>query len=264
MNWYYVENGQRLGPVGEAEFEEFVRQGRISADTLVWQQGMADWKSLREVRPQAAVDAPPVIPVPPVETAAPHAETVSQPAVGGQACTACGRNFSPDALIRYRDSLVCADCKPAFVQRLREGVGVPGGFHYGGFWIRFLAKFIDGTIQGIIGFFLGLAATLIMGDYDSNTTMVIQVNNSLLGVVIGAAYTTWFLGRFAATPGKMALGLKVIRSDGTQVTYLRALGRHFAEMLSGIILLIGYIMAAFDIEKRTLHDRICDTRVVRK
>ena len=49
MNWYYVENGQRLGPVGEAEFEEFVRQGRISADTLVWQQGMADWKSLREV-----------------------------------------------------------------------------------------------------------------------------------------------------------------------------------------------------------------------
>jgi uncharacterized RDD family membrane protein YckC len=27
---------------------------------------------------------------------------------------------------------------------------------------------------------------------------------------------------------------------------------------------IGFIMAAFDDERRTLHDRICETRVVRK
>ena len=38
----------------------------------------------------------------------------------------------------------------------------------------------------------------------------------------------------------------------------------FAEMLSGMILGIGYLMAAFDDEKRALHDRICDTRVVRR
>jgi uncharacterized RDD family membrane protein YckC len=28
-------------------------------------------------------------------------------------------------------------------------------------------------------------------------------------------------------------------------------------------LFIGYLMAAFDDQKRALHDRICDTRVVR-
>jgi uncharacterized RDD family membrane protein YckC len=30
-----------------------------------------------------------------------------------------------------------------------------------------------------------------------------------------------------------------------------------------MILYIGYIMAGFDDEKRTLHDRICDTRVIK-
>ena len=43
-----------------------------------------------------------------------------------------------------------------------------------------------------------------------------------------------------------------------------AFGRHFAKYLSAMILLIGYIMAAFDDQRRTLHDRICETRVVRK
>jgi uncharacterized RDD family membrane protein YckC len=35
-------------------------------------------------------------------------------------------------------------------------------------------------------------------------------------------------------------------------------------IVSGIILLIGYIMAGFDEEKRALHDRVCDTRVIYK
>ena len=61
----------------------------------------------------------------------------------------------------------------------------------------------------------------------------------------------------------MALGLKVIRSDGARITYGRAVGRFFAENLSGLILCIGYIMVAFDGEKRALHDHICDTRVVK-
>jgi uncharacterized RDD family membrane protein YckC len=34
-------------------------------------------------------------------------------------------------------------------------------------------------------------------------------------------------------------------------------------MLSAIILMIGYIMAGFDEQKRALHDILCDTRVIR-
>ena len=79
-----------------------------------------------------------------------------------------------------------------------------------------------------------------------------------------AAYDTWFIGKYGATPGKMACKLKIVVEDGSRVSYLRAFGRHFAKYLSAMILLIGYIMAAFDDQRRTLHDRICETRVVRK
>ena len=85
----------------------------------------------------------------------------------------------------------------------------------------------------------------------------------LLQYGIPAAYETWFVGKYAATPGKMACKLKVVVEDSSQVTYLRSLGRHFAKLLSGMILAIGFLMAAFDEEKRALHDRICETRVVR-
>ena len=83
-----------------------------------------------------------------------------------------------------------------------------------------------------------------------------------LGIPI--AYETWFIGKFAATPGKMACRIKVVNADGSRVSYLKALGRYFAKILSGIALLIGYIMVAFDSEKRGLHDHICNTRVIRK
>ena len=78
-------------------------------------------------------------------------------------------------------------------------------------------------------------------------------------------YYFWFLVKKNATPGKMVCGLKVINADGTEeISVGKAIGRHFAKMLSGIILYIGYLMAAFDSEKRALHDHMCNTRVIWK
>jgi uncharacterized RDD family membrane protein YckC len=85
----------------------------------------------------------------------------------------------------------------------------------------------------------------------------------LLGYPIAIAYETYFVGRYGATLGKMACGLKVVRSEGQNVSYGRAFGRYWACLLSSMTLTIGYIMAAFDSQKRALHDRICDTRVIR-
>jgi uncharacterized RDD family membrane protein YckC len=86
--------------------------------------------------------------------------------------------------------------------------------------------------------------------------------STLIGLALGAAYEVYFLTAHGATPGKMALGLRVIRTDGGPISPMLALGRHFALFLSGFIFMIGYIMAAFDPEKRALHDRICETRVI--
>ena len=94
--------------------------------------------------------------------------------------------------------------------------------------------------------------------------MPLRITLMIVQYIIQFGYEVFFIGKFGATPGKMALKIKVINADGSKVSYLKALGRLFAYFLSGIILGIGLIMAAFDDEKRALHDRICNTRVILK
>lgn len=72
--------------------------------------------------------------------------------------------------------------------------------------------------------------------------------------------TTYFSG---ATLGKKLFRLRVETADGQKLTFLNVLYREtIGKYLSGIILCIGYLMIAVDDEKRALHDRLCDTRVV--
>jgi uncharacterized RDD family membrane protein YckC len=85
----------------------------------------------------------------------------------------------------------------------------------------------------------------------------------LVAMVIAVGYEIWFTARYSATPGKMALGLKVIRAQGGPISYGLSTGRYFAKILDSFTFGIGYMMAGWDSEKRALHDRICDTRVVR-
>jgi uncharacterized RDD family membrane protein YckC len=85
-----------------------------------------------------------------------------------------------------------------------------------------------------------------------------------MGFLMDVAYRTLFVGAFGATPGKMATKVTIVNADGSKVSYAKALARCLAEMISVLTLCIGYVMAAFDSEKRTLHDRICGTRVIKK
>ena len=61
----------------------------------------------------------------------------------------------------------------------------------------------------------------------------------------------------------MLMGVKVVTATGGPISVGRAFARYFAQILSGLILCIGFIMAAFDDQKRALHDHICSTRVIR-
>lgn len=191
------------------------------------------------------------------------------------ACAHCGKQFSRDEMIQYDGHSICAPCKPLFLQKIKEGQTPLANLVYAGFWIRFGAKFIDGLVllfagklvEAILNPFLGLTPVpqgqppdmKIIIDNFVKSIPVLLVNMS-----IGIAYVTWFIGKYQATPGKKAFGLKVVMPDGGRVSYKRAFGRYFGEMLSSFTMLIGYMMAAFDEQKRALHDRVCNTRVVRK
>ncbi len=262
MDWYYAESGRQVGPIKEEALETLVRSGVVKADTLVWQQGMSNWQAYGTVRPMAATV---------VERALPVAATGPEPAT--RFCSECGRPFAQSELIPFGNSLVCAACKETFTHKLREGVAPAGSLHYGGFWIRFVAILIDGAILftasmllNVVGamFFVkgtGARAPGAMIAY-SGALLAYQGIIFLINLTIGLSYNVFFLTRYGATPGKMALRLKVITSRGGPISAPLAVGRFFAYNVSALTLGIGYIMAGIDEQKRALHDRVCDTRVI--
>jgi hypothetical protein len=63
MNWFYAKEGRQIGPMDFSEIERLHSEGQLTEDTLVWQQGMADWVKLSSVlRTQSEV--PPLTPTP--------------------------------------------------------------------------------------------------------------------------------------------------------------------------------------------------------
>ncbi|HEY6929391.1 MAG TPA: RDD family protein [Thermoanaerobaculia bacterium] len=252
MNWYYVQDSDRVGPVDDGEFERLAAAGRIQPETLVWNETLPGWTPLRDARPGAAAAASIPSPAPIDPASAPRST-----------CSQCGQSFSPDQLMHFEGRTICFNCKPLFVARMKEGIAPAMAVTYGGFWIRFLAVLIDGAIAFTVGMLIGLVfgtARAVGGRAPFTASGCIS---SFLQLLYGVGYETLLVGAYGATLGKMALRLKVVTPDGGRVSYMTALGRYFAKILSAIILLIGYIMAAFDEEKRALHDRICNTRVIR-
>jgi uncharacterized RDD family membrane protein YckC len=68
---------------------------------------------------------------------------------------------------------------------------------------------------------------------------------------------------YQATIGKMVLGMKVTDLYGNRISFGRATGRHFAKILSGMILCIGFIMVGLTERKQGLHDLLAGTLVRR-
>ncbi|MEQ8906449.1 RDD family protein [Ekhidna sp.] len=156
---------------------------------------------------------------------------------------------------------------------------------YAGFWLRFVAYLIDAIllncinwlvifpVMGAIGFGIGATATgfdfdtMSEGDIIAMATAVggMLFAGGLIGTVINILYFTLMeASKYQATIGKLALGLKVTDMDGKKLDFTKALIRQVGKIVSGIILLIGYIMAGFTEKKQALHDMIAGTLVVKK
>ena len=263
MKWYYADSGRQVGPVEDAQLDELVRSGAVRDDTLVWREGMASWQ------PHSAARGPSK-PVPIPTAAVPVAAET-------RFCSECGRPFPANEMVSIGTATVCAQCKPLYMQRVREGGQPLGARRYAGFWIRFVAFVIDLIILGVVGLIVGLPIRMLLGvstftavqSQDPNAILAMLPAlmgaiglSMLINVVIGVAYDAYFVSQKGATIGKLALGMQIIRLDGSRLSVGQAIGRYFGKVLSGIILYIGFIMIGFDSEKRGLHDRICNTLVI--
>jgi len=160
------------------------------------------------------------------------------------------------------------------------GAPVRAQVAYAGFWLRFVAFIIDMIVLGIAGWIvtmplvgaIGLRGAL--GGRPPFAPMRPEDIFAFLGmffwifvirVILQWLYYAIFeSSAWQATLGKKALGLEVTDLSGNRISFGRATGRFFGKIISGLILLIGYIMAGFTEKKQALHDMIAGTLVIRK
>ena len=257
MNWYFEIDRKQQGPVSASHLLSAHQSGVLPETALVWNESLADWEPLSN------------------HLAALRAESGSSGAADAvseemSVCAYSGKVMPRSEMVAYGDKWIAPEHKDAFVHGLLEGSQldprVAGGHVYAGFWIRFLAKIIDGLVLMVPGMVVQVPVAVLveMGSGGEEAAVILQIVAWLLGQLIGFLYSTLMLWKYQATLGKMALSLKVIAVDKPKLSYAQCVGRFFAEWLSSIILMIGYIIAAFDDEKRALHDHLCGTRVVKK
>jgi len=121
---------------------------------------------------------------------------------------------------------------------------------YAGFWVRLGAGVIDLLVLGFI-------VAVIVCVFASPVIWVPS------GLVISVAYWLGFWVWRGQTLGKMAVGIKVIRTDSSPVKLQCALYRFLGYIVSVVTLFVGFIWVAFDARKQGIHDKIADTYVVK-
>ncbi|MDR2872811.1 MAG: RDD family protein, partial [Xanthomonadaceae bacterium] len=276
--WYYAgADQQQHGPVPAQEIGQRLRQGELNQNTLVWRDGMSGWAPLQQFIDEfspvsdhinaagnsdkketaaAAIDNGGDIRTRPVKL--PEAVETAAPAESMAA-------YSPYAA-------------PSASLAMNTAVVQGGEVVYAGFWKRAAAYLLDGLVVGVISYIISMILIVVMmmlfvAGMQSPTPsavpeavmLISQVIMQLVGLGISAAYYGGFhSSERQATLGKMVVGIKVVRSDGSRITLSRGIGRFFAIFLSSLPLGFGFIMAGFTARKQALHDMVCDTLVVDK
>ncbi len=145
---------------------------------------------------------------------------------------------------------------------------------HGGFWLRFVAAVLDWLIlyaggMFVVGFVSAAAGAPFillvrwgpgLGGYAGLHVLIFFIDMSVAWLYAALFQSS----RLQASPGMLALGLRVTTLEGERIGFGRASGRYFSTILSALILCFGYFMIGWTQRKQALHDMIAGTLVVRK
>lgn len=124
-----------------------------------------------------------------------------------------------------------------------------------GFWIRVVAFIIDSILIAVVN-------AIIAAILSSSTT-----GRSGIQTLLGIIYFTYFWSSSSPWPGQTVgdklLNLRVIRTDGSDLTLVQAFIRYVGLFISFIVIFIGVIWVAFDPNKQGWHDKIAGTYVIK-
>ncbi|WP_284320679.1 RDD family protein [Dyella acidisoli] len=228
MEVWIGRNGERHGPYQEEQVREWLRSGQLSPDDLGWREGLADWQPLSVLFPQ---DKPAPAP-------------------------------SPNS--------------PPPLQQRANAVD----FDYASFWQRFGAWVIDLIILIIPS----LIAMYAFDGLEAYKHLLEQIQNgadmtaamrtyaqateaaSVASLVITYLYYVFFeASKWQATPGKLALRLRVTDLHGQRITLGRSAARNVVRLsaaIFGLIPLICYLAITWTQRKQGLHDLWAGTYVL--
>jgi uncharacterized RDD family membrane protein YckC len=297
--WYYSDaQRQQHGPVGSEELASLHGRGLLAPDSLVWREGLSAWMLWREIMHEVVsgtTSPSTVIPAAPADTeAAATADPFAAPApadadpfaIAEPSPAPAAPTGGDDAFRPYAIAEASPYAPPRASVAGRDAGYVAGGrVVHAGLWKRLAASVIDSFVTTILTYALLIPLMLIsfgsmgamgaMGtDGDSPFAAGASVAMMLLMYPIMFAIPSLYFGWMQssstqASLGKMAIGIKVVRGDGTRVSFWRAFLRSlfyvvFGAVTCGLGVLISGLMAALTERKQALHDMVCDTLVVDK
>jgi len=223
--------GERHGPYQEEQVKEWLRNGQLSREDLGWYDGLADWQPLSVLFP---LEKPTPPPAPDMYAPPP----LQQPQVSADA------------------------------------------FDYASFWQRFGAWVIDLIVLMIPS----MIATYFLGGVEAYKHFLEQMqagadmsaalreysaateSSQVASLVITFLYYSFCeASKWQATPGKLALRLRVTDIHGQRLTIGRAAARNIvrlAALIFGLIPVICYLAVAWTRRKQGLHDLMASTLVL--
>ncbi len=159
-------------------------------------------------------------------------------------CSNCGASVTPE-------DAFCASCGVATAEFAANAAGpatmAVTRLEYMGFWIRLAAWIIDNVVLLVPS----LLAELVLPFWGP--------------VIVGTLYAVLFIGLKGQTPGKMAVGVKVVDERGEIPGIGRAVLREIiGKFVSTLVILLGFFWVGWDTHKRGWHDYIGGTYVIRK
>ena len=266
-NWYYADaERQRQGPFTAEELAQRFHQGRLRLDTLVWRDGLAEWQPLRDFTGELALHQTP-------------AETFYTPVEPLSVTSSeTGAGYPPPGSGIGTDSPYAP---PSATLTSSDQIHTDGEVVYSGLWKRFAASILDSFVTGILSYAVLIPMMLLMGlsasemassgaDPFGGMSMAMALLTYPVSFGIPAIYFGWMhASSTQASLGKMAVGAKVVRSDGQRISFWRGFLRYLVYILftlvtCGLGVLISGLMVAFTERKQALHDMVCDTLVVDK
>jgi len=155
------------------------------------------------------------------------------------------------------------DVPPAPSPEVEDGSTAPAGA-----FARLLAAMLDAAILGSIGAAVLYFTLKVCGLPFSQLAVLPPVPFTTFLLLLGGGYFVLFTAAGGQTIGKMATGIKVVSMQGESPwsarvpladSILRAVGYLVSVLPAGL----GFLPALFGAERRAVHDRLADTRVVK-